>query len=260
MPDNIVLSIEKGEPGSLWLSTNRGLVHFNESDTVFTVFDSDYGVQGTTFNRNAALQTIDGRLLFGGTQGFNVFKPQKFRQHYQSLEIVFTGFQIFNKQVKPGSNFLKHSITETQEVDLSHTDSRLITLQFSAFNFLSADRIIYAYKLEGFNNNWQNIRNDHSVTFTNLDPGKYKLIVRASFNGRLWGPQKSLVIIIQTPWWKTSYFRWISFFFFLIGGYSFYRYRAYQFKKRKKELEHLVNLQGQEINRQIMTWPYKMKS
>ncbi len=248
LPDNIVLSIQKGEPGSLWLSTNRGLVHFSESDTVFTVFDSDDGVQGTTFNRNAALQTRDGRLLFGGTQGFNVFKPQKFVHDYNSLEIVFTDFWIFNKQVRPGNDFLKKSITETLELDLSHSDSRLVTLHFSAFNFLSPDKVIYAYKLEGFNNNWQSLGKDHSVTFTNLDPGKYKLIVRASFNDRLWGPQKSLVIIIQTPWWKTSYFRWIAFFLFAIGGYSFYRYRAYQFKQRKKELEHLVNQQGQEIN------------
>jgi signal transduction histidine kinase/ligand-binding sensor domain-containing protein len=249
LPDNIVLSIVKGEPGSLWFSTNRGLVHFSEPDTVFTVFDSNYGVQGTTFNRNAALQTTDGHLLFGGTEGFNVFKPQKFDYDYNSLEIVFTDFWIFNKQVRPGNNFLKQSITETQELDLSHTDSRLITFRFSAFNFLSPDKVIYAYKLEGFNDDWQRLGKDHSVTFTNLDPGKYRLIVRASFNGRTWGPQKSLVIIIQTPWWKTSYFRWIAFFLFVMAGYSFYRYRAYQFKQRKKELEHLVKQQGHEINR-----------
>lgn len=249
LPDNIVLSIEKGETGSLWLSTNRGLVHFTESDTIFTVFDSNYGVQGTTFNRNASLQTRDGNLLFGGTQGFNIFKPYKFDYDYNSLEIVFTGFWIFNKEVRPGNRFLKYSITETQELDLSHTDSRLITLQFSAFNFLSPDKLIYAYKLEGFNNDWQSLGRDHSVTFTNLDPGTYRLVVRASFNGRLWGPTKSLTIIIQTPWWRTSVFRWVAFFLFVVGGYGFYQYRSYQFKQRKKELEHLVNLQGQEINK-----------
>lgn len=250
LPDNIVLSIEKGEPGSLWLSTNQGLVHFNESDTVFTVFDSNQGVQGTIFNRNAALQTNNGDLLFGGTQGFTVFKPKKFAYDHTSLGIVFTDFRIFNKEITPGNDFLAHSITETQELDLSHADSRLITLQFSALNFLSPDKVIYAYKLEGFNDDWQNIGKDHSVTFTNLDPRKYRLIVRASFNGQLWGPQKSLSIIIQTPWWKTTYFRWISIVFFLLTGLSYYRYRTYQFSERKKELEHLVNLQGQEISRQ----------
>ncbi|MBA4056051.1 MAG: hypothetical protein C0490_15155 [Marivirga sp.] len=214
------------------------------------MFDSEYGVQGTTFNRNAALQTHDGQLLFGGTEGFNVFQSRKLDQDQKSLAVVFTGFGIFNKEIKPGSDFLKESITETQELDLSHNDSRLITFQFSAFNFLTPDKVIYAYQLEGFNNNWQNIGKDHSVTFTNLDPGKYRLIVRASFNGRLWGPEKSMVIIIQTPWWKTSAFRWTSFILFVIGGYSFYRYRVYQFKQRKRELEHMVALQGQEINRQ----------
>jgi signal transduction histidine kinase/ligand-binding sensor domain-containing protein len=247
LPGDIVLSIEKGEPGSLWLSTNHGLVHFNELDTVFTVFDYDHGVQGTTFNRNASLETKDGHLLFGGTKGFNVFKPQKFTWDLSSLAIVFTGFRIFNKQVKPGSEFLKQSITETQELDLSHTDSRLITLQFSAFNFLSPDKIIYAYKLENFNDEWQSTGKDHSVTFTNFDPGTYKLIVKASFNGRVWGPEKSLSITIQTPWWKTPYFRWTAFIGFCLAGYIFYRYRTYQLKERKKELEYLVNLQNKEI-------------
>ncbi|MEO7988965.1 MAG: two-component regulator propeller domain-containing protein [Chryseolinea sp.] len=250
LPDNIVLAIEKGESGSLWLSTNRGLVHFNEADTVFTVFDSDYGIQGTTFNRNASLQTHDGYLLFGGTKGFNVFKPQKFSWDPGALAIVFTEFRIFNKPVKPGSDFLKQSITETQELDLSHTNSRLITLHFSAFNFLSPDKIIYAYKLEGFNDNWQITGKDHSVTFTNLDPGSYTLVVKASFNGRLWGPQKSMTIVIQTPWWKTSYFRVILFLIFCFATYSFFRYRTFQLKQRKKELEYLVNQQSKEISSQ----------
>jgi ligand-binding sensor domain-containing protein/signal transduction histidine kinase len=250
LPDNIILSAEKGEPGSLWLSTNKGLVHFNEADTIFTVFDANYGVQGTTFNRNAALRTSDGRLLFGGTNGFNVFRPHPITDNHSSLGIVFTDFSIFNKQVKPGSDLLKQSITETQELDLPHTDSRLLTFHFSAFNFSSPEKIIYAYKLEGFNDDWQKTGNDHSVTFTNLDPRSYKLTVRASFNGKVWGPEKSLTIIIQTPWWRTAYFRWLTFILFVLGAYSFSRYRTYQLSQRKKELEYLVDQQGREIKKQ----------
>jgi signal transduction histidine kinase len=250
LPDDIVLSVEKGDQGSLWLGTNRGLVHFNEADTVFTVFDANYGIQGTTFNRNAALRTSDGRLLFGGTEGFNIFKPHPFTDDQNLLTVLFTDFKIFNKEVKPGSDFLKESITETDTLDLPHTNSRLITLQFSALNFLSPDKIIYAYKLEGFENQWQNTGRNNNVTFTNLDPGIYTLIVRASFNGRAWGPEKSLKIIIQTPWWRTKYFRWVAFLLFVVGGYVYYRYRTYTLKKRKKELENLVQLQRQEIQKQ----------
>ncbi len=250
LPDNIVLAVEKGEPGSLWLATNKGLVHYNETDTVFSVFDSNHGVQGTTFNRNAALRTWDGRLLFGGTQGFNIFKPQTFTDNYNSLKIVFTELSIFNKPVKPGSGILRQSITETQELNLPHEVSRLITIHFSAFSFLSPDKIIYSYKLEGFNDDWQKTGKDHSVTFTNLDPGTYQLIVRASFNGKVWGPEKTLTIVIQTPWWRTSYFRSLLILLIVIGIYSFSRFRTYNLHQRKKELEHLVNLQGQEIQKQ----------
>jgi signal transduction histidine kinase/ligand-binding sensor domain-containing protein len=250
LPDNTVLGIKRDRPGSLWLSTNEGLTHFDETDTSFMVFDSNYGVQGTIFNRNAALQTQDGRLLFGGTKGFNIFKPEKFTYDINSLSVVFTGFRIFNEQVKPGSKLLKQSITEIQEIDLSHADSRLITLQFSAFNFLSPDKVIYAYKLDGFNNDWQIAGKDHSVTFTNLDPATYRLFVKASFNGRSWGPQKTVTIVIQTLWWKTNYFRWMSFFVFCLAGFSYYRYRVYHLKQRRQELEHLVGIQSQEIKRQ----------
>lgn len=250
LPDNTVLGICQDSSGSLWLSTNGGLTHFEESDTTFTVFNESYGVQGTIFNRNAALKTRDGRMLFGGTNGFNIFTPREFTSDMNALAVVFTGFRIFNEQVKPGSDLLARSITETPEIDLSHADSRLITLQFSAFNFLSQDNLIYQYKLEGFENDWQVAGKDHSVTFTNLDPATYRLLVRTSLNGQTWGPQKMLRITIQNVWWKTWYFRLIAFLLFCAAGFSYYRYRVYQLGKRKKELERLVAQQSREIKRQ----------
>ena len=250
LPDNSVLGIEKDKAGSLWLSTNRGLAHLNEADTSFIVFDTHFGVQGIVFNRSSSLLTHDGRLVFGGTKGFNVFKPQKIIPNENSLAVVFTGFSIFNKQIKPGSELLKKSITETTTMELSHANSRLITFQFSAFNFLSQEKMIYQYKLEGFNNAWQVAGKDHSVTFTNLDPAEYTLFVRASLNGQTWGPQKSLTLIIHTVWWKTIYFRIAAFVIFCLIGFSFYKYRTYSLKQRKKVLEDLVNAQSQEIKRQ----------
>ncbi|HTJ50185.1 MAG TPA: two-component regulator propeller domain-containing protein [Cyclobacteriaceae bacterium] len=250
LPDNSVLALERDRPGSLWLGTNQGLVHFNEADTSITVLDSHFGVQGIIFNRSASLQTRDGYLIFGGTKGFNVFKPQKIKPNENSLAVVFTGFQIFNEQIKPGSASLKKSITETTNMVLSHASSRLITFHFSAFNFLSPEKIIYQYKLEGFNNDWQTAGKDHSVTFTNLDPDDYKLSVKASLNGQTWGPEKSITLIIQTVWWKTFYFRIALFVIFCLMAFSFYKYRLYNLRQRKKILEHLVAVQSQEIKRQ----------
>lgn len=249
LPDNTVLGIARADARSLWLSTNQGLTCFNEADTTFTVFDTGHGVQGTIFNRNAVLQTRDGRLLFGGTSGFNIFRPRQLTIDTSSLAIVFTGFHIFNTQIKPGSGSLKQSIAETHKIDLSHADSRLITLQFSAFDFLSPEKVIYQYRLEGFNNTWQTAGKDHSVTFTNLDPGQYRLVVRASRNRRTWGPQKSLTVVIQTVWWKTNAFRISAFLLFCLTGLTIYRYRVYTLKERKKELELLVNQQSLEIKK-----------
>jgi len=250
LPNNVVLSIEKENNGNLWLATNKGLVHFNVHDTLFTTFDASYGVQGTIFNRGSSLQLHDGSFVFGGTKGFNIFQAGDFHHDLNNLRVAFTDFLVANRSIKPGTMLLPESITTVKDLDLPYDESRIISFAFSALSFLAPERIVYSYKLAGFDSTWLQLGKTHTITFTNLSPGDYKLYVRASYNGRTWGRATMVHISIQTPWWDTALFRTAMVLGIIGLTYAFYQYRLNRLQARKKELEQLVQEQSREIQEQ----------
>ncbi len=81
--------------------------------------------------------------------------------------------------------------------------------------------------MKGFHDDWIYSGNEHTASFTNLDPGNYIFRVKGSNNHGLWNEQGiSISIIITPPWWATWWFRIIMFLMFIGIGYSFYRYRV----------------------------------
>jgi hypothetical protein len=108
-------------------------------------------------------------------------------------------------------------------------------------NFTASHKNQYAYKLEGFDDQWREIGNQRSATFTNLDAGTYVFRVKASNNDGLWNETgTSLTIHILPPWWETIWFR-ASVFLLVVGAaVGFYKIRVSTIKARNKRLERLV--------------------
>ena len=79
----------------------------------------------------------------------------------------------------------------------------MVTFDFAALNFLLPEKNRYAYKLEGFDDDWRDLGRQASATFTNLSAGDYTLRVKASNNDGLWNATgRSLVIHVTPPWWE----------------------------------------------------------
>jgi signal transduction histidine kinase/AraC-like DNA-binding protein len=86
------------------------------------------------------------------------------------------------------------------------------------------EKIQYAYMLEGFEEEWNYVGNNHSVTYTNLDPGKYIFKVKSSNSSGLWlGKEQSLGIIILPPWYRTFWAYSVYFILLLLGILLFRR-------------------------------------
>ncbi len=55
------------------------------------------------------------------------------------------------------------------------------SLEFAALNYSNPEKINTLISSEGFNNDWLTTDGTHrTVTYTNLDPGKYTFRVKAS--------------------------------------------------------------------------------
>lgn len=205
LPHNVILTILEDASGSLWVSTPNGISRIALSEgqgrqavRTFRNYDELDGLQGREFNENAAYRTSKGELIFGGAGGFNLFRPDAIKTNPHAPDVVITGFNLFNK---PAS--LPRALPETREITLKHNQD-VFSIEFAALNFINPEKNSYAYKLEGFNEDWMVTGDNRIATYTNLDPGEYVFRVRASNDQGTWsGRDTSLVIRIRPPFWKT---------------------------------------------------------
>ncbi|HEY9045397.1 MAG TPA: two-component regulator propeller domain-containing protein, partial [Ohtaekwangia sp.] len=204
LPNNTVCGILEDDKGNLWLSTSGGIARFNPEEESFRNYDVSDGLLSNEFKPRVCLRNNEGQFFFGG-KGVNVFYPDSIKDNPNIPPVFITDLKIFNESVKIGDKFgvLDRQISETQEVTLSY-ESNFFTIHYVALNYTATDKNQYAYKLEGFDKDWNYVGAQRSVTFTNLDPGYYIFKVKASNNDGLWNEEGAYLIIhILPPWWGT---------------------------------------------------------
>jgi PAS domain S-box-containing protein len=100
----------------------------------------------------------------------------------------------------------------------------MFSISFAALNYISSKKNQYAYKLEGFDQDWNYVGTKHNTTYTNLDPGKYIFRVKGSNNDGIWNEEgTALPITITPPFWGTIWFRLLL--IVVAAGIIFWIYR-----------------------------------
>jgi signal transduction histidine kinase/ligand-binding sensor domain-containing protein/CheY-like chemotaxis protein len=248
---SIIGSVQEDAPGFIWVSTTNGLIRFKPGTTDFRHFTILNGLQGAEFTTGAGLKAQNGQLFFGGLNGFNIINPGHLPFNSNAPQVSFSGFQLFNKNVPIGENSpLKHAITETKEIRLDYKQS-VFTIEYTALNYTLSDFNQYAYRLEGFENEWNYVAGQRKATYTNLSPGKYTFKVKAANNDGVWNPRAaSIRIIIEAPFWMENWFRVAMLVALAVLFYGYYRFRLYEVSKKKVILERLVERRTAEIKKQ----------
>jgi signal transduction histidine kinase/CheY-like chemotaxis protein len=102
---------------------------------------------------------------------------------------------------------LRQSITETEELVLRH-DQTMISFEFAALHFVQPSKNRFAYRMEGFDAEWNETGNRNFATYTNLPPGLYTFRVRASNHDGVWNDAGTAVrVCVLPPYWATWWFR-----------------------------------------------------
>jgi len=228
LPDNAILTILEDSSHQLWMGTPNGLCNLQVSRQAdkwqfhFRNFDELDGLQGREFNEKAAYRLREGLLAFGGPNGFNLFDPAHIQISRETPPIVLTNLQIFNHDVGVGEKIkghviLKQALAQTRSLVLPY-NANDFSIEFAALGYSPSIRNMYAYKLEGFNQDW--IYTDGSqrkAVYTNLNPGHYVLHVVAANNDGVWDTRgTTLEITILPPFWRTPW-AYLLYAAFVIG-------------------------------------------
>jgi len=223
LPDNMILNILEDDHQTLWISTPSGLCNVvprqNNNHLTFSVisYDATNNLQNREFNDNAALRTRAGELIFGGPSGFNIINPASIRKTVEHPKIIFTGFQILDKNIEPGEQvnnriLLKRALSQLQSIDLKYKEN-VFSIDFASLDFSHNAYDRYAYMLEGFNEDWLYADASHRrATYTNLNPGHYVFKVKMLDKTGAWSEVKTLQINIEPPFWRS----YIAYFVYLL--------------------------------------------
>jgi len=238
LPDDAILGFLEDDQGNFWISTNRGLSRFDPNTETFKNYNESDGLQSLEFALGAYFKSPRGEMFFGGINGFNAFYPDSItvNQHIPSIKII--DFKIFNKSVlvKPKSP-LKKSILDVDEIELSYLDD-FFSFEFVSLDYEAPEKNQYAYKMEGFDQDWIYCGNRRYASYTNLDPGTYTFRVKGSNNDGIWNEGGTAIrIVIAPPPWKTwwAYCLYGLSLLSLLFAWRRYELRKTQEKARLKE-------------------------
>ncbi|NQT26279.1 histidine kinase [candidate division KSB1 bacterium] len=241
LPNDFISGILEDDKGYLWLSTHKGLSRFNPEIKEFRNYDSEDGLQGNDFSFGSYMKSSTGEMYFGGADGFTVFHPDEVTDNPFIPPIIITDFMISNKPVpiKTQTSPLQYHISETEELHLKYWHS-VFSFEFTALNYILPKKNQYAYILEGFEEEWNQVGTKRTATYTNLDPGAYTFRVKGSNNDGIWNEDgTSINIIITPPFWQTAWFRIIVGIVILLFIYSIFYIRTVSIRNRNRVLKDI---------------------
>lgn len=195
----------------LWIGSTQGLFQLNKDSKRLKRYTKNDGLQSDIFNRNSAFRSFDGKLLFGGKQGFNEFVPKELESQSEAPKVVLTELRLFNKLVGVATDNANSTVFKIEKpiellksLTLSHRDY-VFSIQFAALHFSDSARNQYAYKLEGLHQEW--IYSDDSnrvASFTSLSVGDYIFRVKASNKDGVWSSLEDQAVlrikVLPAPW------------------------------------------------------------
>ncbi len=220
LPSNTVKHVEQDSSGTVWVTTQAGLGRLVEEDTDNLYFRPVYAPVGSfNVNMNGIHPAGDGTFIITRNTGYLHFNPYFSEKVRGEPEIAITGVEV--------NGIPKYDSMAMQRLDtlrLNH-DENYLNFSFSLLDYASPAQNSYHYRLLGLHENWLPAGNRNRASYTGLEPGSYRFMVRGeSADGRT-GQSRELAVLISPPFWATSWFMALSTLTGLLLLYGGYRYR-----------------------------------
>ncbi len=198
LPTTLIRGLADGENGTLWLTTNKGIFLYDPETKKATNYNSKTELAGKNYYSNSLLNAAQNTYFTSSQRGIEYFNYQKGQREVRDSKIVLTGFNKMGQEIR-----LSKPLSYVTDIYLSYTDY-FFSLEFALLDFSASQKPHFAYKLEGYDEQWIDTGDHNKVSFTNLNGGTYTLLVRAMKPNGEWGENHLFVNLhVATVPWKT---------------------------------------------------------
>jgi ligand-binding sensor domain-containing protein/signal transduction histidine kinase len=235
-----------GDFGANLLQDHQGRIwthrhHYDPTTRRIHSFSEDDGVDFGTGWFRAYLRSRDGRLLFGGSRGLLVVQPDNYRPWIYQPSVQLTELRVGDQRRPPAA------VAEGLEL---HPGQRSVTVEFAALDFSGPQRLRYAYRLTGVDDDWVPADAGQRVAaYRNLPPGSYRLQIRGSNRSGAWSPQQiDLPVSVRPAWWQTRSFALLAVLAGVLLAAFAMRLRVAFLRQQAIALEALVKRRTEELS------------
>ncbi|WP_407352453.1 two-component regulator propeller domain-containing protein [Luteimonas sp. R10] len=185
--------------GIAWLTSVRGLVRVDPEARTVRVYSAWDGLPGQEFARPPVARPADGRILAATPDGLVVFDPARVAVSGQVPRLVIERVDVRGRGRDEPTRFAPE-----RPFAIGHDDRDLrVVARLLSFRNTAAN--VYAFRLEGHDEDWVETAAAGERIFSQLAPGRYALQVRARNADNVWSRTHELSFEVRPPWWKTSW-------------------------------------------------------
>lgn len=237
LASDLALSMIEDAQNQLWVVSEIALSKFDPAKETFENYELSSIYQ--EFNFSEALPIINARnqIILGTDKGFLEVSPEKMRKSSYVPPIVFTGLKI-------QGHLTDHSIDNLEELELEPSQ-RNVTFQFAALDYVNPKGILYAYRLQGLEEEWNEADNNRSASYINLPAGKYQLQIKSTNSDGVWVDNvRTLSIHVLPTFWET-YWAWLLYFILFIlftASIVYVLFYIYRLRHRVDMEQQLANI------------------
>lgn len=254
LSSDCVYQVCESRYGKLLVITNQGFSQFDYPNRSFYNYNTETGFPLTAINENALYLTKDGEVFLGGVQGMVSFYEKDLNFTAKPYNIVLQRLIVNGKEigVNDQSRLLTKTLCNSSGITLK-SDHSVFTIEFAVSNFIPANKDEIVYKLKGFSDEWTSTREQHIITYTNLNPGDYTLIIKSNSKDSTYCPETKIDIKILPPFYKTVYAYLIylviiiTILYYLVKTYNARIKLQESLKYEKKHTQDVENLNQSKL-------------
>ncbi|MCS6136867.1 EAL domain-containing protein [Shewanella baltica] len=245
LPSDTIYALLEDQEHNIWFSSNAGIGKLNPKTNRVIIFNEQEGLQALEFNGGVKLQDSDGDLWFGGINGINRFNPKSIPDQRPDVKVALTGYSIAGK----GHTIL--DLSRPPSIVMDYSD-QLVSFEVTSLDFSYTGKNRFSYYLEGFDNRWHELPTGNEITFTNINPGHYRLHVRHGLQYNSEGAYALLVDLnVQAPFYRTQ-FAYILYFLLTLGLLAWVI--IWRRNKRQQQREFETSIRASEERLKLALW------
>lgn len=242
-----VFNLAVDNNGLVWGSNESKLFRYDPKKDLLSVFDHQDGLPSAEFQFSSFHKSKNGRITIGTLNGFTSFHGESIPISMDVPLVTLTKLSVLNKMVYNGKVdeisdevIIEEEISKASEINLNYKHN-LFTIGFALVDYKYSDKYDYAYKLEGFNEDWNYVGSEKQVTYTGLPPGEYTFKVKAKNHDGYWSSRAtSIKINVTGPWYQNWYIYLAAFFIIMFFGYTLHNQKTKVIDRERAQLAILV--------------------